>query len=130
MVDDMTLLERLRAMVEAAPPGSLVSIPRDWLADELQLSSPPAVDGDLTISQVSARIGRAPSTVRGWLERGELNGYRFRGREWRIPPAALQEFVERERGTSPRSPARSAIADWRSVGKNATVGPTKTGGVR
>ena len=45
---------------------------------------------DLTVAEVATRFGRRSSTVRLWVERGAFPGaYRFRGREWRIPPAAL-----------------------------------------
>lgn len=41
--------------------------------------------------------GRKPSTVRGWCEAGKLPGaYRLRGREWRIPPAALAAIQQAE----------------------------------
>jgi excisionase family DNA binding protein len=126
----MTLLDRLRALVDALPPGGSVTFTREWLAGELQGAAAAPDNVDLTIAQVAARLGRAHSTVRGWLERGELAGYRFRGREWRIPSAALDAFVARERGAPDQPAARAAIGDWRSVGKNATVGATKTGGVK
>ena len=126
----VTLLERLRAMVEAVPPGGLVTLSRDWLANELRDPAAPVTNADLTIAQVAASMGRAASTVRGWLERGELKGYRFRNREWRIPPVALEAFIARERAGPDQSTARTSIGDWRSVGKNAKVGPTQTGGAR
>jgi excisionase family DNA binding protein len=124
----MTLLDRLRALVDALPPGGSVTFTREWLAGELQGAAAAPQNVDLTIAQVAARLGRAPSTVRGWLERGELNGYRFRGREWRIAPAALEAFVARERGTADRRSARPSISDWRALRKDATMGPIKTRG--
>lgn len=126
----MTLLDRLRALVENVPPGGSVTIPRDWLAGELQGAIVPATDADLTIAQVAARVGRALSTVRGWLERGELRGYRFRRREWRITPASLAEFLARERGATGRSTKRSEIGSWRELRKDAKVGPTTPGDQR
>ena len=72
LVDDVTLLDRLRALVDAVPPGG--SVIRDWLAGALQGAAAPAAHGDLTIAQVAERVCRAASTVRGWLERGELTG--------------------------------------------------------
>jgi len=54
---------------------------------------------DLTIAEVAQRVGRSSSTVRAWCAAGRLRGYKLRGRDYRIPPAALQEFLARERHT-------------------------------
>jgi hypothetical protein len=77
---------------------------------------------DLTVLQVADRYGRHASTVRLWLERGAFPGaYKLRGRDWRVPPHALEAFEnkERERGRSgerpgPRVAAKSVdLSDWR-----------------
>ena len=49
----------------------------------------------LTVEDVAARLNVTPRTVRGWLTRGWLVGYRFgveRG-TWRIRPADLERFI-------------------------------------
>ena len=39
-------------------------------------------------------------TVRGWIRDGQLLAYRFRGREYRIPESADEEFREQDRGNA------------------------------
>ncbi len=91
----MRLCERLRGMIKGYPPGSLVSLPIEviegWLADE-GISFEP----DLTVSEVAERFSRSPCTVRAWIRAGLLRAYKFRGREYRIPSSALEEFQRRE----------------------------------
>jgi hypothetical protein len=77
---------------------------------------------DLTVSDVAGMFGRKPGTVRGWCEAGLFeHAYRNRGREWRIPRAALRVFQDRQRtvkeAVSPRPsrPRRSSLSDWRSA---------------
>lgn len=53
----------------------------------------------LTVEDVAARLNATPRTVRGWLTRGWLVGYRFgveRG-TWRIRPADLERFIAEAR---------------------------------
>ncbi len=120
----MTILERLRAIVEAVPSGGSVTIPRDWLAAELEPLLPAPVSDDLTIAQVALRLGRAPTTIRGWCERGELRGaYRFRAREWRIPPAALEAFLASERANDRTQRERASLSDWRQARPSTNVEP-------
>ena len=69
----MTAAERLRIAAEHLPAGSSVTVPRDELLAALAATP----TGDLTVQQVGVRLNRSPSTVRGYLERGDLRGYRF-----------------------------------------------------
>ena len=58
---------------------------------------------DLTVDQAGQLMGRSPSTLRGWCREGLLPGsYRLRGRQWRIPRAAIAAFQ--------RSEAEGAVA--------------------
>lgn len=119
----MDLAARLRLM----PPGTLV--PADWVLAELERAGgttgpSPTVEtaADLTVDQVAEKLGRAPSTVRNWLGEERLPGaYRLRGREWRIPAATLQAFLQAEATGERASPqARSPgaqLSDWRKVRK-------------
>ncbi len=97
----MTLQDRLRRIVEPLPPGAAVTLPadvlREWLDGEPGtggqagdgVSQEPLVD--LTVEDVAKLVGRAPSTVRWWCQKGTLPGaYRLRNREWRVPRAALR----------------------------------------
>jgi excisionase family DNA binding protein len=119
----MTLLDRLRQLAAALPPGSSVSLPRDWLLAELDAA--PASDAlvaDLTVEQLAQFIGKRPSTVRGWLEAGRFPGaYKLSGKAWRVPRGAVEAFQAREReGQAPepgpngdRSPGQ--LGAWRDV---------------
>ena len=110
----------LRSELEAMPPGTLV--PRDWLLTRLPSSAPagavaPSAVVDLSIHDLARLFGRRPSTVRGWLERGDFSGaYKLFGREWRVPQSALDAFLQSQRRGG-RAPARGTtdLSTWRSV---------------
>lgn len=98
--DLLTLRSRVDRAIDGLPEGSLVTFPvaalRKWLDQERTLAPDDALV-DMTVVDVAERLGRSPSTVRGWCGSGALPGaYRFRGREWRIPPAALRAFLDSE----------------------------------
>ncbi|MBX3146967.1 MAG: helix-turn-helix domain-containing protein [Gemmatimonadales bacterium] len=126
----MDAREHVRALVEASPDGTVLTVPRAWLA---ALLGDAADIGpvDLTVADLATRYQRSPSTVRWWLEQGRMPGaYRLQGREWRVPRASLVAFeaAERERQmpTQPPSPAPAGppvrrakvvdLGDWRRVG--------------
>ena len=94
----MNAHQRLQIAAEHLPPGSSITVTRETILEALAGSGA----ADLTVGQVAARFDRALSTVRGWLDRGILRGYRLRGREWRVPLAALAEFQAAEREGQPR----------------------------
>src|SRR3990167_91071 len=96
--DGVTLAE-LRELAERLPPGASLNLSREALLDLCGSEGGLSVDGgDLTAAQLAERLRRRPSTIRGWCERGELPGaYRLNGREWRIPPAALEAFLAGQR---------------------------------
>jgi hypothetical protein len=112
----------LRAALELIPPGSL--IPVDWLRSQLDGHSSPAAAGatesleDLDIDGVAVIVGRAPSTVRGWLGRGLIEGaYRLQQRDWRIPRVALRRFLDQQASEQQEPTARRArpakLGEWR-----------------
>jgi len=122
--------EALQALASALPPGAAVTLPVEWL-NEILAGSGVLPEGsltasaDLTVAELAGRFGRAPATVRGWLEQGRFPGsYRLLGREWRVPSAALAAFeaAERERrpngaGVPPRRRYRLAdLGAWRTTG--------------
>lgn len=102
--------DALRVLADALPAGAAVPVPREWLLELLDGAvasdlAPPAL-ADLTCREVAGLLSRSDSTVRGWLDAGVLEGYRMRGREWRIPRAALARFQETEANRRPeRSPS-------------------------
>jgi hypothetical protein len=59
------LLDRLRAMGEAVPPGGAVTLPRDWIMAELDgagTPSDPALTVDLTVPDLAALLGKRDPT--------------------------------------------------------------------
>lgn len=130
----MTLLEQqIRAMVDAMPPGSSITLPVDWVRCQLELE--PAenkIAGDLTVSDVARELGRKPNTVRDWVRSGQLRGYLFRGREYRVTRAALNDFIEAQRQKSGPAPGRSSekVADlgsWRRFRRGESGTGSKKG---
>lgn len=116
------LRRTLLAMVTAMPSGSAVTLPVDWLRDQLDSGSPPAdaitFEPDLTVDEVASKLHRRPSTVRNWCQQGRLEAYRLHGREWRISPAALVAYQQRQRreATAPPKSARRKpvrLGQWR-----------------
>jgi hypothetical protein len=69
------ILERLAALVGAPEPAVTAATP-------------------LTVEQLAERLGRSPSTVRGWLGQGLFpNAFKLRDREWRIPVGDIAAFL-------------------------------------
>lgn len=65
---------------------------------------------DRTVEQAGQILGRQPSTIRAWCNRGLLEGaYRLRGRQWRIPRSAIDALqrAEAERHAAKISSATS-----------------------
>ena len=119
----MTLADRLRSLAASLPSdASAVTFTR---ADLLALvegatdkAGSPNHERDLSVEEVAEQTGRAPSTVRGWLGSGRLRGFKLNARDWRVPPAALADYLAAQAVPSP--PAGSErpevdIAAWRRV---------------
>lgn len=98
----MSLSDAIRALVTAAPEDA--TVPVRWLAEQLAKHSDgaeaptrTATSVDLTVKEVALRLERKPSTVRAWCDTGILPGaYRLRGREWRVPEAAIEAMQRAE----------------------------------
>lgn len=113
--------QQLRELVQVADPNGTVTV--RWLArllgeDVLEAGRSPqsTPQRDLTVEEVAQHFGRAPSTVRGWLSREELRGYKLNGRDWRIPPAAVKEYEQQQlREELPPDEKGTDISDWRRV---------------
>ena len=102
----------LREILEALEPETQVRA--GWVLEQLrEVESDLA---DLTVEEAGRVLGRAPSTIRGWLGSGELCGYRLRGREWRITRSALREFLEAQRGDAPaETDGTGDLSAWRGA---------------
>lgn len=115
--------------LRALPPGTLVALPRDSLLEIVEGAAGSPTGGaasgpslvDLTVAQVAQLFGRAPGTVRQWLESGQLEGYKLFGREWRVPLAAVGAFQERQRMGAAHPGGRASrtqsLGDWRRVAR-------------
>lgn len=115
----MTLHERLRQLATALPSDSAaVTLTR---ADLLSLvdgaEEPVGPSGDLTVDDVAKEARRAPSTVRGWLNSGELKGYKLNHRDWRITRHALRDYLHRQARTTVASDQDRGvdISAWRKA---------------
>ena len=92
----MRLSDRLARMIDGMPDGASITLPvdtvRDWLNDNGS-----GLDQDLTVEEVGKFFDRSPVTIRAWIRAGRLEAYHFRGNEYRITHAALEDFQGRER---------------------------------
>lgn len=130
----MRLSERIAAIVDALPEDGSVNLPvsslKEWLAEETGEARRSTMEplGDLTIEQVAAKVRRADSTIRGWLNGGLLPGaYKLRGRDWRVPAAVLSRFLQAQAGDL-EHPARGRrtpveMGAWRRHLKASPRGP-------
>jgi len=124
-------LESLRAALAAMPPGTLV--PRDWVLERVSDGSPslptvepPALPArvDMTIRDLAQLFGKQPSTVRGWVERGDFPGaYKLHGKEWRVPVNAVDSFQNRQR----RAKSDARLSAWRRVGRPDAASRSESG---
>ena len=93
----MGLIDRLRAIVESMPADASVTFSVVWLRDLLSdEGDSPGTDRLLTLEEAGNIVGRSPSTVRTWLNKGQLAGFKLNGRSWRIRESALRKFIERQ----------------------------------
>lgn len=117
----MSLRGQLEKLLEALPEGGSVTLDREALAELLEAEPGPEEErlSDLTVPELAEELDRGKSTVRGWLADGLIpEAYRLRGREWRVPPAAVRRFLEREAQGEERSPREvplrgGELGDWR-----------------
>jgi len=95
----MKLSDRLTRMIDGMPDGASITLPvevvKGWLSDDGS-----GLDHDLTVAEVGKLFNRSPATIRAWIRAGRLEAYPFRGREYRITHAALEEFQGQERNGS------------------------------
>lgn len=122
----ITLSDRLLQAADLLPPGSSITLSIDAIRSTVHtVHFGAAAPADLTVDQVAERMGRKPSTVRGWLAGGDLQGYKLQGRDWRVTEDALRRFVEKQKEPKPaeRPNARTGkpadLGAWRKQGRAA-----------
>jgi excisionase family DNA binding protein len=117
----MDLLARLRTLADTLPQGASLTVTvetlREWLVD----TERPDL-GDLTVADVAKAVHRKPNTVRKWIQRGEIEAYRFNRRDYRITPAALTAYLDRQRHPTdptcrslPGRESRARLGAWRQM---------------
>ena len=117
-----TSIDRLRQLVETGDPDGTVTL--RWLSKVLEEDpatvKPEPPQRDLSVAEIGERVSRAPSTVRRWLERGEMQGYKINGRDWRVTPAAFEAWRQEQiqGGPAPETdPDEDVdIGEWRKAG--------------
>jgi excisionase family DNA binding protein len=112
-------LDRLRALVQALPDGGAVTLPRSELLAIVKALPAAEIPGAAySVADVAVRLGRKPSTVRRLCANGALRSFRLNGRDFRIEPGALVEFIETQRDRPRTAAQRAAATDlgsWRRV---------------
>ncbi len=107
----MTVLDELAPRIETASSAELLELFGELATatkyTEMKLQareteqaangSDPKPQADLSTADIARMYDRSPQTVRGWIGRGLLDAYRFRGREWRITPENLEKFKREQR---------------------------------
>ena len=115
----MTLEERLRQLASALPSDhSAVTMTRADLMALLERDGRDAEVGstrDLTVEKVADETNRAPSTVRGWLISNALRGYKLNNRDWRVPRAALGEYLRARPNHASETPSEVDISAWQNA---------------
>jgi len=92
----MKISDRLTRMIDGVPDGASIILSvedvRGWLSENGS-----GLDHDLTVAEVGEFFNRTPATIRAWIRAGRLEAYLFRGNEYRITHAAVEEFQAQER---------------------------------
>lgn len=120
-----TVVQRLRALVEGLPDGGAALLPRSELlalVKALPLEELPGAA--YSVADVATRLGRKPSTVRRLCAGGTLKAYRLNGRDFRIEPGALVEYIERQHDrprTARQGAAAADLGSWRTIAKRRPV---------
>ena len=116
----MSLIDRLRAIIDGMPDGGSVSLPVTWLRDLLDAEGDaPGIGRLLTLDEAGEVVGRSPGTVRTWANSGQLEGaFKLQNRSWRVPEKALQNFIERQQAGEHEPPTVRAggpvdLSSWR-----------------
>ena len=111
-------LRALRSIVEDTPPDGTVTVPVTWLQNLLDAQGDSSEMRLHTLGETAEFFGLSVSTVRTWLNTGQLDGFKLNGRSWRIREGAFQAFIEHQESgePEPRTIRRSASVDlggWR-----------------
>jgi excisionase family DNA binding protein len=118
----MTALDDLRHAAELLPAGASVTLTREALLAAIGTGRDETTQvpqEELTVTDLAAQFQRSASTVRGWIETGRFpDAYKLRGRDWRVPLAAVDAFRAQERGH--RGQQTHDLGAWRRRSRTTT----------
>lgn len=108
------LANELSKILADLPDNAL--LPVGWVRARLAAPVPDEAIGDLSCAEIGVLLHRKPGTVRGWLFRKELVGYRLNNRDWRVTRAELRRYLDAQGGAgSPIDGASSVdLGSWRN----------------
>ena len=115
----MGLVDRLKAIIDGMPQDGAVTLSVAFLSRLIEAEAAESGMGRLlTLEEAGDIVGRSPSTVRTWLNTGQLDGFKLNARSWRIRESALRTFIERQEsgGHEPPTVRNSGsvhISAWR-----------------
>lgn len=128
----MTLATRLRQLADALPEGAAVTLTREQLlamleaAGEVRDEEVKPIGRDLTLAEVGELYNRRPNTVRDWIKSKGLRAYLDATGQYRVTPAALEEWQEAQRKAkaAPKKKTTETAAPvdlgaWRQVRRKA-----------
>ena len=103
----------LSKLIANLPDDALV--PVGWVRARLAAPLPEETVGDLSCADIGKVLDRKPGTVRAWLFRGELKGYRLNGKDWRCTRAELRRYLDAQGGAGSHVGEKSPvnIGSWR-----------------
>jgi hypothetical protein len=112
----VSLAQRLRELAERLPPGGSLTLTQAGLLELAAVADGQAdratACGDFRVTELAARFHRSASTIRDWCEHARFEGaYKLNGRDGRIPQAAVDAFLARQRGQKPGA----QLGAWRAV---------------
>ena len=94
----MSLVDRLRSIVDSMPPDGSVTLSVAFLRGLLDAEGDSRGDGRLlTLEEAGDIVGRSPGTIRTWANSFQLEGaFKLQNRSLRVPERALHSFIERQ----------------------------------
>jgi len=124
----MKTLADLTAWLEAAPEGTTLSAQAvlELLREIAASESGGPIGRDLTLAEVGELYNRRPNTVRDWIKSKGLRAYLDATGQYRVTPAALEEWQEAQRKAkaAPKKKTTETAAPvdlgaWRQVRRKA-----------
>lgn len=84
-------------MIDSMPPGASITLTRK---DLIELRKTKVTRRDLSVADLAEMTGRSQRSIRLWLEKGLIEGYKLRGQAWKIKPEEYDRFIAQQHGNS------------------------------